>query len=105
MAKVSSTKLLPIEFAVFRSKCLPAKGSHIDVGVSGGLDSMALLRILVRLRARLGFQLRAVYVHHGETGDAKTLRYRERARAFVEKKAKELEVPFLCVNAQPSMSN
>ncbi|MDO5639078.1 MAG: tRNA lysidine(34) synthetase TilS [Neisseria sp.] len=40
-------------------------GSVIEVGLSGGLDSVVLLHVLAALRARFGFALQAVHVHHG----------------------------------------
>ncbi|TXT18058.1 MAG: tRNA(Ile)-lysidine synthase, partial [bacterium] len=43
---------------------LPAAG-RLVVGYSGGLDSSVLLHLLADLRARRGFTLAAVYVHHG----------------------------------------
>ncbi len=38
---------------------------RLCVGFSGGLDSTVLLHILAGLRARLGFELTALHVHHG----------------------------------------
>lgn len=43
---------------------LPAAG-RLVVGYSGGLDSSVLLHLLAELRARCGFSLAAVHVHHG----------------------------------------
>lgn len=37
----------------------------IEVGLSGGLDSVVLLHLLKTLRPQRGFELRAVHVHHG----------------------------------------
>lgn len=48
------------------SMLLPGDG--IVVGVSGGADSVCLLRILVLLRERLDLRLRAVHVNHGIRG-------------------------------------
>lgn len=39
--------------------------ASIEVGLSGGLDSVVLLHVLVRLREQYGFLLSAVHVHHG----------------------------------------
>ncbi len=38
---------------------------RLAVALSGGLDSMVLLHVLVALRAARGFALQAVHVHHG----------------------------------------
>ncbi len=39
--------------------------NSIEVGLSGGLDSVVLLHALVRLREKHGFVLSAVHIHHG----------------------------------------
>jgi tRNA(Ile)-lysidine synthase len=40
-------------------------GGRLCVGLSGGVDSIALLDLLWRLHARLGFSLTAIHVNHG----------------------------------------
>ncbi|UXY17082.1 tRNA lysidine(34) synthetase TilS [Chitiniphilus purpureus] len=44
---------------------LPPGSRHVCIGLSGGLDSMVLLAVLLALRDTLGLQLSAVHVHHG----------------------------------------
>ncbi len=41
-----------------------APGSHVTLGLSGGLDSCVLLDLLAGLRAQAGFQLSAIHVNH-----------------------------------------
>lgn len=65
---------------------------RVLAGFSGGADSTALLRLLALARARDGFELKAVHVHHGlrgaeADGDA----------AFCEALCRELEVPLTVV--------
>ena len=44
-------------------------GDRVMAALSGGADSVCLLRILVQLRDILGIRLRAVHVHHGLLSD------------------------------------
>ena len=44
---------------------LTAPGDLVLAGVSGGADSVCLLRALAALSEEMGFTLRAVHVHHG----------------------------------------
>ena len=43
-------------------------GDHVVAGVSGGADSVCLLRVLCELRECMGFSLSAVHVEHGIRG-------------------------------------
>ena len=44
------------------------RGDRLVVAVSGGVDSMALLDVLVRLVPRLGVRLHVAHIHHGLRG-------------------------------------
>lgn len=45
-------------------------GQHLVVGLSGGIDSVSLLHALRVLRGHADFQLSALHVHHGLSGNA-----------------------------------
>ena len=51
-------------------KTLSVSGKDIEVGLSGGLDSVVLLHMLYRLKQQYSFSLRAVHVHHGLSPNA-----------------------------------
>lgn len=65
-------------------------GDHVLAGVSGGADSVCLLRVLCDLRARMGFSLSAVHVEHGIRGEESLS-----DAAFVRELCQTLEVPLL----------
>lgn len=44
---------------------LIAPGQVVLLGLSGGMDSVVLLKLLNTLRPQFGFELRAMHVHHG----------------------------------------
>src|SRR5215475_2346678 len=58
----SKQKSLPIRTDFFRP------GMRVGVAVSGGADSVALLRRLAELRQELGLVLTVLHVHHGIRG-------------------------------------
>lgn len=58
--------------------------------MSGGADSVAMLRLFEELRAELGISLTAVHLNHGLRGEAA-----DEDEAFVGALARELDVPFL----------
>ena len=74
--------------AYIRQNRMIEKGDVVLAGVSGGSDSMAMLRILKKLQQELGITLRAVHVHHGIRGQEA-----DRDSTFVEKMCREWEVP------------
>ncbi len=51
------------------SRTVP-QGAHLALGLSGGVDSVALLSILLELAPALRFSLRAVHVNHGISPNA-----------------------------------
>ncbi len=63
------------------------KGSVVLVGVSGGVDSVALLRALCMLRDGLGIQVEAAHFHHGIRAES------DDEQHFVEGLCFELRVP------------
>jgi len=64
------------------------QGDRIVVGVSGGADSVCLLRILCELRQAFALELYAVHVNHGLRGDEA-----ERDERFTVELCERLEVP------------
>ena len=56
----------------------PGRALHLCAAVSGGADSMALLRVLLELRETFGYPLTACHVNHGLRGEAA-----DRDEAFV----------------------
>ena len=63
-------------------------GDHVVAGVSGGADSVCLLRVLEQLQKSVGFSLSAVHVEHGIRG-IESLQDAE----FVQKLCADLNVP------------
>lgn len=65
-----------------------SKGDRLVVGVSGGPDSVALVRVLLALQRNYALQLRLVHVNYGLRGQDS-----DRDERFVRKLAKERELP------------
>ena len=63
-------------------------GDKVLVGVSGGPDSVALIRILNNLKKNMGFDMGIAHVNHGLRGDTA-----KRDEQFVRALAKEMAVP------------
>ena len=64
-------------------------GLRLAVGLSGGADSVALLRALVERRQDLGLVLHAAHLHHGLRGDEA-----DADLAFARSLATQLDIPF-----------
>ena len=73
-----------------RERGLLHAGDRVAVAVSGGADSVALLRLLAELRDELGLVLTAAHFNHRLRGEAS-----EADAAFVEELARRLDLPFL----------
>ncbi len=74
-----------------RERGLLHAGDRVAVAVSGGADSVALLRLLTEARDELGLVLTVAHFNHRLRGEAS-----EADAAFVEELAHRLELPFLC---------
>jgi tRNA(Ile)-lysidine synthase len=64
----------------------------ILVALSGGIDSVALLRVLTKIHKSVS----ACYFHHG---DDSNVEYRKEAQIFCEKLCRKLEVPFVALKS------
>ena len=73
-----------------RTHQLLKPGERVGVAVSGGADSVALLRAMMELRGELGVVLSAVHFHHGIRGAEA-----DEDESFVARLAAGLQVPFL----------
>ena len=71
-----------------------AEPLHLAAAVSGGADSMALLRILLALQPEFGFVLSACHVNHGLRGETA-----DRDEAFVRAECARLGVPLRVFHA------
>ena len=66
----------------------PGRALHLCAAVSGGADSMALLRVLLELREAFAYTLSACHVNHGLRGETAN-----RDEAFVRAECARLGVP------------
>ena len=66
----------------------PGRALHLCAAVSGGADSMALLRVLLELRETFGYPLTACHVNHGLRGETA-----DRDETFVRAECARLGVP------------
>lgn len=57
------------------------------IGLSGGVDSVALLHLFCALRQRLNFNLRAIHIHHGLSPNA------DAWAAFCQQRCEQWQVP------------
>ena len=74
---------------------VPLHELHLAAAVSGGADSMALLRILLALQPEFGFVLSACHVNHGLRGESA-----HRDEAFVRAECARLGVPLRVFHAE-----
>ena len=72
-----------------RERSLLRAGDRVAVAVSGGADSVALLRALLELRPALGIVLAVAHFNHGLRGEAS-----DADAAFVAELAKQRELEF-----------
>ncbi len=79
---------------------LIADGADIVVGLSGGADSVCLLRILTELSKKYAYHIHAVHIHHGIRAEAA-----DADEEFCRDLCQKLNVPYLCEKADiPKMA-
>lgn len=83
-----STVLEQKALCALRQYSLFSQGDRIAVGVSGGADSVALLRFLAALRPQFGWDLVVCHIHHGLRGAEA-----DRDERFVRALAEQLGLP------------
>lgn len=83
-----STVLEQKALCALQQYSLFSQGDRIAVGVSGGADSVALLRFLAALRPQFGWDLVACHIHHGLRGAEA-----DRDECFVRALAEQLGLP------------
>lgn len=83
-----STVLEQKALCALRQYSLFSQGDRIAVGVSGGADSVALLRFLAALRPQFGCDLVVCHIHHGLRGAEA-----DRDECFVRALAEQLGLP------------
>jgi tRNA(Ile)-lysidine synthase len=81
--RAKQSNSLPIDTTLLRP------GLRLAVGVSGGADSVALLRALCERSGELGLVLHAAHLHHGLRGEEA-----DGDLAFAKDLAEELRIPF-----------
>ena len=87
--------LAQVRTFILREKLLCPDGPlHLAAAVSGGADSMALLRILLALQPEFRFVLSACHVNHGLRGESA-----DRDEAFVRTECTRLGVPLRVFHA------
>ena len=79
------------------------RNQKMIVGVSGGLDSLALLGVLSELSTPCRLSLVAMYVHHGSSPDPKIKSYRDQAQRLLKNICSSWSIPF--VSSVPSKKN
>lgn len=86
---------VPNAAAVFEADGAAPAGRRVVAAVSGGADSMALLRILLALREKLNITVAACHVNHGLRGEAA-----DRDEVFVRAQCRALGVPLAVFSAR-----
>ena len=94
-------KLSDFEYQIFRQlqSVSTVTGSKILIACSGGLDSVALVHVLVAIAPKFELKLELAHVHHGGAGDITQAEIRDQNLAFVRDLGIELELPFRSATA------
>ena len=69
-------------------------GDSVLIGLSGGADSVALLRVLLELREEYGIRISCAHINHGLRG-----KNAQRDMKFTEDLCKQLEIPIVVLQS------
>ena len=70
------------------------QNKKIILAVSGGLDSVVLLKLLKELSSPCKLKLYPVYIHHGQSDKKAIQNYRDKAQKFVSRLCQSYELEF-----------
>jgi tRNA(Ile)-lysidine synthase len=87
-------KLPALAFAIFRDFGDRLRGQKILIACSGGLDSVTLVDVLVKLAPRLQLNLAIAHIHHGRSNSPEVTHARSAARDATRRLAKLRGLPF-----------
>ena len=87
--RVWQTMILKTVLRTIEKHKLLTANQTVIVAVSGGVDSVALLHIMMRLRPRLGLRLHVASLHHGIRGQAA-----QDDLNFVQRMAEQWQLPY-----------
>ncbi|MFK8138424.1 MAG: tRNA lysidine(34) synthetase TilS [Bdellovibrionales bacterium] len=96
-------QLNPLEFSIFK-KVSSFDSKDFLLSVSGGLDSMALLHIFIKMQSRLKFPIRVASVHHGSCSDSTMNIYRDESIKLVREVCSNHSLEFLTNTEKPTSS-
>lgn len=88
----SSVYLDPFEMDLIKCVDKYLGNANLLLAVSGGMDSMALLKSLHRVSDKRDLKIRVCYVHHGKQGESD---YRDRCYDLVKKTAQDFSLGFV----------
>jgi tRNA(Ile)-lysidine synthase len=84
----------PFEKQVYLKVKDKIASKRIFVACSGGMDSVALVQVLFRLRKVLKIEIEIAHFFHGSAGSATQTRFRKKAQALVENLSRDLGLKF-----------
>jgi tRNA(Ile)-lysidine synthase len=74
----------------------PLRGKNFLLAVSGGRDSMALLKVFETLAPKLQIQFTVGHVHHGASDDLAQVGFRNECYEYLKNHCQRRKIPFVC---------
>ncbi len=93
-------KLDTFEFSIYKKLKIRPQQKYL-LGISGGLDSVALLHVFWRISQKLSLSFAVAHVHHGKRGSREQVAFRDQAQRLVEARCAEYKIPFLTNSDAP----